>query len=136
MTARHTYSVLAIARRHGVLFAKLATAAAFGTTHPAHALDTTTRDQHAALHFAGSALIAGVATHYSGSELEGFGIAFAVGVGKELYDTTRPALKSTGRPADAFTCKALLWDAAGAALGAKLGGLTITPRSVSYTRSF
>lgn len=141
MSRRLHYTRLSVARRHPRLFQKLVAAAALvAAALPAHALDTKTRDEHAAMHFAGSALIAGVATHYTGSELEGFGIAFTVGVAKEVYDTTRPAVQSTGRPKDAFTCKALLWDSLGAALGAKLGGLTIEKTAggvaVGYSGSF
>lgn len=80
-----------------------------------------------AAHTLASAAIAGVATDLTGSELEGFSIALAAGLAKEELDRYRRG-KQIGRgqqPKDALTCKALLADAVGSAIGAKLGGLYV-----------
>jgi hypothetical protein len=85
---------------------------------PCNHTDKTMTMRHAE-HLGGSALIAGAATYYTHSKLEGFAVAFGVGLLKEAADTQNPK--------DAFTCKSLVADAIGAAVGAELGGWFIKP---------
>jgi uncharacterized protein YfiM (DUF2279 family) len=85
---------------------------------PCNHTDKTMTTRHAE-HLVGSAAIAGAATYATDSRLEGFGIAFGVGLLKEMADTQNPK--------DAFTCKSLVADALGAAIGAQLGGWFIKP---------
>lgn len=92
---------------------------------PAHAEDWLTVRK--AEHLVGSAAISGLATHYTGSELEGFGIAFTIGLAKEEIDRYKRgrSIARGEQPHDALTVKALVADAVGSTIGAKLGGLTI-----------
>lgn len=104
--------------------ARVLAAALIAATSAAHAYvpcnhtDKTMTARHAE-HLVGSAAIAGAATYATDSRLEGFAIAFGVGLLKEMADTQNPK--------DAFTCKSLVADAIGAAVGAQLGGWFIKP---------
>jgi len=100
--------------------------AAFLST--AHAGDKTFTPHHWE-HFGGSAVLAVAATDYTQSEWKGFGITLGVGLAKELIDKTQGQYGM-------FTCKSLAADAIGAAVGAKLGGLTITREDKTTTVAY
>jgi hypothetical protein len=92
---------------------------------------------HKLLHLTGSAALAGVATDYTGSEWEGAGIAFSAGLAKEGLDAYRRRHRNGH---DMFTCDALIADAIGAAIGAKMGGIYLERQShgvqVAYSTNF
>lgn len=73
-----------------------------------------------------SAAIAAAATAATDSELIGFGISSAVGFAKEVYD-----MQHKNKHTASF--KDLAADLAGAYVGAKMGGLIISPRKDGFT---
>lgn len=83
-------------------------------------------------HLAVSAVMATAGTYYTKSKWEGFGISFGIGLLKEIRDSQDPN--------DAFTCKSLVADAIGAALGAEIGGAVVQYRDkgvqVSWSSAF
>ena len=78
-------------------------------------------------HFAVGAGIAALATVISQDRAAGVGAAVVAGIAKELYDR-----RHGGR----FSTADVLWTVAGGVAGAYIGGLIITPRSVSYSWAF
>ena len=108
-------------------------AAALFMTTCAHAQDSWVSVDKA-LHAGVSGGIAAVATVATGSELQGFTFAMAVGVAKEVYDKQHPDKHSA-------SYRDLVADAAGAYMGAKLGGVFVAPQktggfTVFLSRSF
>ena len=78
-------------------------------------------------HFAVGAGIAALATVIAQDRAVGVGAAVVAGVAKELYDR-----KHGGR----FSTADVLWTVGGGVAGAYVGGLIITPRSISYSWKF
>lgn len=69
-------------------------------------------------HFLAGVAVSSIATAVAKDELHGFLAGSAVGVAKEIYDSTGAGQASL---------KDLAWTVAGAYLGAKLGGVIIAP---------
>ena len=78
-------------------------------------------------HFAGGGALAGLTTIITKDPAVGIGVAATAGILKELYDR-----KHGGR----FSTADVVWTAAGGVAGAYVGGLIITPLSVSYSWDF
>ena len=78
-------------------------------------------------HAAVGAGIATLATLITQDRAIGISVAAAAGVAKELYDYSQGGKFS---PAD------VVWTVAGGIAGAYVGGLIITPHSISYTWKF
>lgn len=97
----------------------IAAALALASTAAAAEDSWTGRDK--ALHFTGSAAIAGVVTAAAKSESAGFWTSVAVGAAKEARDYKH-------RDRHTASWKDFAADVAGAYVGAKLGGLTIQPQ--------
>jgi putative lipoprotein len=76
-------------------------------------------------HLAACAAIAGAAVAVGLTERQAMGAALAVGLAKELHDK-RPG--GTG-----FSWRDMAANAAGAYIGAKVGGLVIRPNFIGYT---
>lgn len=114
------------------MISRLIAASALAACASAHAVDTSWDSTRHLEHFGGSALMAGVATDLTHSELEGFAISFGIGAAKEVADNYTPGASCT--------LKSLAMDAAGAYVGAKVGGLFINRAahgfSVGLSRSF
>lgn len=80
--------------------------------------------KHAALSSVGAAAV----TIGTGSRAWGFGACAAAGAVKEAWDARHPGHMASWRDFGA--------DLAGCALGAYLGGVVITPRSITYRMEF
>ena len=78
-------------------------------------------------HFVGGVVLAGLTTIITKDPAVGIGVAATVGILKELYDYSHGGKFST---AD------VVWTVAGGITGAYIGGLIITPHSVSYAWKF
>jgi len=109
----------------------LAVALVAALCQPAEAGDATFTLRHD-MHGLGSLVVAENLTLYTGSAVEGGGISFGIGLAKELVDRLTPG--------HAFTCKSLLFDAAGAVLGASFAHLSLEGRGkatqLAYTGRF
>jgi uncharacterized protein YfiM (DUF2279 family) len=92
---------------------------------PAVADEWTGRDKD--LHFAGGAAVAAAVTLATRDRDAGFWAGTAVGLAKEVYD-------STGR--GQVSGKDFVVTALGAYVGSRAAGWVITPRSVTYTMKF
>lgn len=89
----------------------------------AHASDDWT-GQDKVKHIAAGAAVASAFTVIGGSETVGFWVGVGVGAGKEFLDAGGMGQASV---------KDFAATAFGAYIGAKIGGLVITPNGVSYT---
>ena len=78
-------------------------------------------------HFAVGAGLAALATVIAKDRAVGIGAAVVAGVAKELYDR-----RHGGR----FSTADVVWTVAGGVAGAYVGGLIITPRSITYNMAF
>ena len=78
-------------------------------------------------HFVGGGALAGLTTIITKDPAIGIGVAATAGILKELYDR-----KHGGR----FSTADVLWTVAGGVAGAYVGGLIITPRSITYNWKF
>jgi uncharacterized protein YfiM (DUF2279 family) len=81
------------------------------------------------LHFAGGAAIAGAVTLATGRADWGFAVSTAVGVAKEVYDMQH-------RPFHVPSVKDAVVTMVGAAVGAAVTGLVITPTGFLYRKEF
>jgi uncharacterized protein YfiM (DUF2279 family) len=89
----------------------------------AHADEWHGRDKQ--LHFIGGVAVAAAVTAATGDEWKGFLASTAVGIAKEVYD-------STGR--GHVSAKDAAMTALGALLGAKFTGWALSPDRITYTR--
>ena len=78
-------------------------------------------------HFVGGGVLAGLTTIITKDPVIGIGVAATAGILKELYDR-----KHGGR----FSTADVVWTVAGGVAGAYVGGLIITPRSITYSMAF
>ena len=78
-------------------------------------------------HFSVGGALAGLVTVATNHRALGVGAAALAGVAKELYD------RSHGGP---FSTADVLWTVGGGLAGAYVGGLIITPRSITYSWAF
>ena len=101
------------------MFKKFVMIGALALATSAHADSWTGADK--GKHLMAGAAIASLTTVMSQSEMTGFLIGAAAGVGKEVWD---------GKNASA---KDLAVTLVGAYIGAKVGGLLITPYSITYS---
>lgn len=78
-------------------------------------------------HFAVGMAIGGLATVISKDRAVGIATSALVGVAKELYDRKHHGV---------FSKADIAWNVVGAIGGAYIGGLIITPRSITYSMAF
>lgn len=99
---------------------------AFFAASPAFA-ESFAFEQDKRQHFAVGMAVSTLATVIAKDRAVGIGAAAMVGVAKELYDRRHHGI---------FSKADLAWGIAGGFAGAYIGGLIITPRSVTYSMAF